>query len=277
MRKNGFHHYALRMTDVGRHMERLGQPSPKRREFLRLCCVMPATFVLAACAGQSASTAPSPAAAAPPASVPATSPPAATGVPPTQAPATQLAPTQIPSPTQPQAEPTAVAAAPALAPTPACGDDDDPTPAQTEGPYFTPNSPERASLLEPSVTGTKLVVTGVVSTTSCQPIPRALLDFWQADDAGAYDNTGYKLRGHQFTDDSGRYRLETIVPGLYPGRTRHIHVKVQPPNGAILTSQLYFPNEPRNQSDSIFDAALVMTVQGVADGKAATFDFVLEG
>src|SRR5581483_4637390 len=112
-------------------MERLRQPSPQRREFLRLCCTMPATFVLAACVGQPASTAPSPAAAAL-----ATSVPAATRVPPTQAPA----PAQL-APTQPQAAPTAAAAAPALAPTPACGDDD-PTPAQTEGPYFTPNSPE---------------------------------------------------------------------------------------------------------------------------------------
>ena len=34
-----------------------------------------------------------------------------------------------------------------LPPTASCTDDDDPTPAQTEGPYFTPNSPQRTSLL----------------------------------------------------------------------------------------------------------------------------------
>ncbi len=39
----------------------------------------------------------------------------------------------------------------------------------------------------------------------------------------------------------GRYTLETIVPGEYPGRTQHIHVKVQAPNGPILTTQIYFP------------------------------------
>src|ERR671923_135913 len=54
-----------------------------------------------------------------------------------------------------------VAAAP-LVPTPACGDDDDePTPRQTEGPYFTPNSPKRTSLLEPGMTETHLVVSGM--------------------------------------------------------------------------------------------------------------------
>ena len=28
----------------------------------------------------------------------------------------------------------------------------------------------------------------------------ALLDFWQADAKGHYDNSGFRLRGHQFAD-----------------------------------------------------------------------------
>ncbi len=164
-----------------------------------------------------------------------------------------------------------------LTPTPACGDGDahDLTPAQTEGPYFTPNSPERASLLEPDMAGTRLVVTGTVYGTDCTPAAQALLDFWQADDGGVYDNVGYRLRGHQYTDDAGRFSLETIVPGLYPGRTRHIHVKVQAPNGPVLTTQLYFPNEPRNASDGIFYPALVMDVQDAPDGTRGAFTFVV--
>jgi protocatechuate 3,4-dioxygenase beta subunit len=160
--------------------------------------------------------------------------------------------------------------------TPACGDDDDgPTPAQTEGPYFTRNSPERASLLEAGMPGWRLVVTGFVLTTACRPVAGALLDFWQCDDAGVYDNVGYRLRGHQFSDDEGRYRLETIVPGVYPGRTRHIHVKVQAPNQPVLTTQLYFPNEPGNARDGIFRRELVMATQDTADGVQGTFNFVL--
>ncbi|MFL6105198.1 MAG: hypothetical protein ACJ74K_18175, partial [Actinomycetes bacterium] len=126
-------------------------------------------------------------------------------------------------------------AAGTLAPTPACDDGDEPTLAQTEGPYFTPNSPERASLLEAGMGGQRLVVAGTVLATDCRPLQRALLDFWQADDAGQYDNQGYRLRGHQFSDAKGGWRLETIVPGLYTGRTRHIHVKVQAPDGPVLT------------------------------------------
>jgi protocatechuate 3,4-dioxygenase beta subunit len=164
----------------------------------------------------------------------------------------------------------------ALNPTPACDDgDDDPTPAQTEGPYFTSNSPQRSSLVEAGIAGTVLTITGRVLSTGCQPISQAKLDFWQADDSGAYDNIGYRLRGHQFTDDSGRFTLQTIVPGLYPGRTRHIHVKAQAPNREVLTTQLYFPGEARNQTDGIYNAALEMAVQDVTGGKAATFDFVL--
>ena len=163
-----------------------------------------------------------------------------------------------------------------LEPTPACDDgDDDPTPAQTEGPYFKSSSPQRSSLLESGVAGTLLTLTGRVLSTSCQPISAAKLDFWQADDSGNYDNVGFRLRGHQFTDADGRFTLQTIVPGLYPGRTRHIHVKAQAPNQSILTTQLYFPNEPRNATDGIFSSELLMAISEVSGGRAATFDFVL--
>lgn len=164
-----------------------------------------------------------------------------------------------------------------LSPTPACddGDEDDPTLSQTEGPYFTPNSPERRSLIETGVVGTPLVVTGSVLTRSCRPIAGALLDFWQADGNGEYDNAGYRLRGHQFTASDGTFRLETVVPGLYPGRTRHIHVKAQAPSQSILTTQLYFPGESRNVSDGIFHESLLMELSGTESARQARFNFVL--
>jgi protocatechuate 3,4-dioxygenase beta subunit len=172
-------------------------------------------------------------------------------------------------------EAAGTATATTLPPTPTCDDGDEPTPEQTEGPFFTPDSPERTSLLEPGLDGTTLVVSGSVLATDCSPVPGALLDFWQADDAGEYDNEDYRLRGHQFADERGRYRLETIVPGLYTGRTRHIHVKVQAPDQDVLTTQLYFPDEPANDEDGIFDQALVMSVSPTRDGQAARFTFVV--
>jgi protocatechuate 3,4-dioxygenase beta subunit len=163
-----------------------------------------------------------------------------------------------------------------LAATPAIADDDDPTPAQTEGPYFTPDSPLRRSIVPAGAAGVRLTLTGRVLTTSGKPVARALIDFWQADAGGAYDNSGYRFRGHQLTDAKGRYALTTVVPGLYPGRTKHIHVKVQPRGGSILTTQLYFPGVARNRSDSIFQSALVVrNWRKVGARRAARFDFVL--
>jgi len=149
------------------------------------------------------------------------------------------------------------------------------TPALTEGPYFKAGSPERTSLLESGMAGTRLVLTGYVLTADCQPVAHALIEFWQADAGGQYDNSGYTLRGQQYTDAAGRYQLETVVPGEYPGRTEHIHVKVQAPNGPVLTTQLFFPGVARNSSDGIFDASLVLPVQDTGSGLTATFNFVV--
>ena len=162
-----------------------------------------------------------------------------------------------------------------LTPTPACDDGDEPTPSQTEGPFYSPDTPRRRSLLEDGVEGERLVISGLVVDTRCRPISRALLDFWQADASGEYDTEGYRLRGHQFTNGRGRYRLETIVPALYSGRTRHVHVKAQRRGGDVLTTQLYFPGEPGNRTDPIFDAALLMDVGRGGTGRRATFRFVL--
>lgn len=162
-----------------------------------------------------------------------------------------------------------------LAATPACHDGDEATLAQTEGPYFKLSSPERVELLEEGIPGQPLELVGFVLTRACKPIAGALLDFWQADDKGRYDNSGFRLRGHQFTDAEGRYRLRSIVPGLYPGRTRHIHVKVQPRGGRVLTTQLYFPGEAQNRSDGLFRKELLMRTAKNEGTLAGRFDFVV--
>src|SRR5215831_13813456 len=96
-----------------------------------------------------------------------------------------------------------------LAATPACHDGDAPTMRETEGPFFKPSSPERADLRAGRPPGRPLDVTGFVVSRSCRPVSRALLDVWQADDGGRYDNRGFRLRGHLFTDEAGRFTLRT--------------------------------------------------------------------
>jgi protocatechuate 3,4-dioxygenase beta subunit len=167
------------------------------------------------------------------------------------------------------------AAARELEPTAACSDDDL-TPSQTAGPFYKPRSPERKSLLEPGIRGTRIVLQGQVLSTRCRAISRGLVDFWHADASGEYDNAGYRFRGHQFTDQEGRYRLETIVPGVYPGRTRHFHVRVQARSRPVLTTQLYFVGEPGNRGDRIFNPRLAIALRDSGGGKEATFNFILD-
>lgn len=162
-----------------------------------------------------------------------------------------------------------------LAATPVCDDGDEPTPAQTPGPFFKPRSPLRASLIDDGITGTRLKLAGTVLTRSCRPVAGALIDLWHADDKGRYDETGYRLRGHQFSDANGRFSFETIAPGRYPGRTPHFHLRAQPRNGRLLTTQLYFPGEPQNQRDRLFNRALLMRTVRAGDAIEARFDIVL--
>jgi len=157
--------------------------------------------------------------------------------------------------------------------TPACGAQAAPTPRQTEGPYYTPNTPQRSSLVEPGSKAERLLLTGRVVDAQCRPVAKALLDFWHCDEKGEYDNAGFRYRGHLFTDAEGRFRLETIVPALYPGRARHIHVKVQAPGRRILTTQLYFPGDAR---DFLWRKDLEVVMEQRPQGRIAAFQFIVE-
>ncbi|MEK6246060.1 MAG: dioxygenase [Pseudomonadota bacterium] len=145
-----------------------------------------------------------------------------------------------------------------------------PTPADIEGPFYKAGAPMRASLVEAGSKAEKLALTGVVRSADCKPLANVTLDFWQADANGEYDNRGYRYRGVVTTDAQGRYRLETNLPPPYMGRPRHIHVKLQRPGGRVLTTQLYFLGESRNEN-----AALVVKMERGEGGRLATHDFML--
>ncbi|MDQ1248827.1 MAG: hypothetical protein QG597_3201 [Actinomycetota bacterium] len=146
----------------------------------------------------------------------------------------------------------------------------------TEGPYYTEGAPSRDTLSEGNTVGTPLIVAGTVYDADCQPVPGATIDVWQADGAGQYDNSGYNLRGVLTTDAQGRYTLTTVIPGIYPGRTEHLHIKINEPGGPVYTTQLFFPGSTANEGDNIYDEAMVITVEDDGpDQMLATYDFVL--
>lgn len=165
------------------------------------------------------------------------------------------------------------AAAPKLA-TPVCDDGDEPTKAGTEGPFFKADAPMRQDLAADGA-GERLSVGGFVLDRQCRPLAGAAVQIWHADADGRYDNRGYRFRGWQRTDEAGRWWFSTIVPAVYPGRTRHYHMKVERPSGDMLTTQLFFPGEPGNARDWLYDSRLDLRMLDDAAGRMGRFDFIV--
>jgi protocatechuate 3,4-dioxygenase beta subunit len=174
-------------------------------------------------------------------------------------------------------------AAPAKAPAPrGCAA----TEASIEGPYYRPNAPERVDLSDASTPGIALEIAGRVTTIDCAtPLAGAELDLWQANASGHYDNDGTAppgrtfLRGKVQTDADGRWRVRTIVPGRYLNgrqyRPAHVHVKVRASGHLLLTTQLYFPDDPYNDVDPFLHRSLIMEVRREGEVLRATYDFAL--
>ena len=142
------------------------------------------------------------------------------------------------------------------------------TPPQTEGPYYPIQLPlDRDNdlvIVNDNVTpaiGQIVELNGRVLTPAGNPIRNATVEIWQADNTGAYlhpRSMGYQTRDVNFqgygmfeTGSTGEYRFRTIKPGLYTGRTRHIHFKIRAAGHPLLTTQCYFQGEPQNSSDSV--------------------------
>ena len=143
-------------------------------------------------------------------------------------------------------------------------------PPQTEGPFYpvTRRADEDFDLTQVAgrqvgALGDAVLVRGVVQNELCEPIPGTLVEIWQACAAGRYDHPdetnlsvpldpNFQYWGRVTTPAAGSYGFKTVIPGLYPGRTRHIHFRVVAPNTPSLTTQMYFAGEPRNGSDAIY-------------------------
>jgi len=148
------------------------------------------------------------------------------------------------------------------------------TPGQIGGTHFK-SSPDRHSVFVAGIRGTQITLSGYVLTSGCRGIRGARVDFWQADETGAYDDTGVRLRSHQFTDARGHYWLQTILPGPYANRTRHLHVTVHARGERAVTTMLYFPGVALNAHDPFFDRRLVVRLRIVKHRFQARFDFVV--
>jgi protocatechuate 3,4-dioxygenase beta subunit len=160
-----------------------------------------------------------------------------------------------------------------------------PTQADFLGPMYEPGAPRRSVIAGPDEPGERLRVAGTVFGPDCRtPLPKTLLDVWQADAKGEYHDAGeqYRLRGQILTDARGRYEIDTVRPGGYGGRPAHIHVTVSAPGHQSLTTQIYFQGDPVLDHDSCGrgcnsdDPHRIIALGRKAGGFLGTFDVVLK-
>lgn len=126
------------------------------------------------------------------------------------------------------------------------------TSSAVKGPYWRPNAPFTTDLARPG--GEAIVVHGVVrSAKTCKPIPNALLDLWQADHHGQYDDDLWRARVRAGSD--GAFSFRTVKPAPYgsPGfmRPAHIHFVLSAEGHRSLTTQLYFEGDPYLDKDPL--------------------------
>ncbi|MFK0113243.1 catechol 1,2-dioxygenase [Streptomyces sp. NPDC091217] len=174
-----------------------------------------------------------------------------------------------------------------------------------EGPYYAPGAPALPSVttlpMREDEPGTQLLFQGRVTDVTGEPIAGAVLEMWQADDAGFYAQftpgiPEWNLRGSVVADAEGRFAVTTIQPapyqiptdgscgrliaaaGWHAWRPAHLHVKVTAPGHDSLTTQLYFKDGEHIEDDvaSAVKPELVLDPKQVADGRSeVTYDFVL--
>ena len=151
-----------------------------------------------------------------------------------------------------------------------------PTESDMLGPFYKEDAPFKQRLGE-GIEGERLIITGKVMDMRCQPLKGAILDIWQANSTGEYDNKGFTLRGKVNTNNDGVYLIDTIIPKEYGRditRPGHIHLKVGVPNQPTLTTQLYFEGDP--YLTDLEDKSLIMKITESNGTKKAKFDFVIE-
>ncbi len=146
------------------------------------------------------------------------------------------------------------------------------TPRRSDGGHYRAGAPEKDTLAEPGVEGTALVIRGYVLFPDCRTVGDAVLDVWQADADGLFDDEGWRLRGVLRSDAAGRYTIETILPGSVDGEPPTVHMKVaEDIGGRIVTTQLYLA-----PPDAAPRPELAVDPTESGDGLEARFDVVIE-
>lgn len=146
------------------------------------------------------------------------------------------------------------------------------SPSQTLGPFYPRNAGERPSETDADLLrvegdrvltrGVPIYLTGRVLDRRGQALANAAVEIWQCDANAVYHHPAggaeaerdpnFQGYGVARTDAAGAFHFRTIKPIAYPGRTPHIHVRVQATGGAAFATQLYLADDPGNRRDFLF-------------------------
>jgi len=160
------------------------------------------------------------------------------------------------------------------------------------GPFFRPDAPYRAKMSSPHENGTTVVIKGRVWSHEYKTPVEAIMDVWQADHRGKYDNEegshstdkySFKNRARVRCDEHGYYEIETVQPGPYTrGSTihaAHIHFRVSFTDHVDCVTQLLFEGDPNIEKDPFHKYSMIVKLIDVERNgqtyKEGTIDIVL--
>lgn len=157
-----------------------------------------------------------------------------------------------------------------------------------DGPYYLSQTPETTELARPGTPGSPMTFEGHIVQKNGEPASGAAIEIWHANGEGDYDLAGYNCRGHQFADEKGAFRFQTVRPfgygkasismiGIIDFRAAHFHVKIKTDEGHFTTS-LFFPDDERCQKDVGYRMVgwkNVVEIEAGDKAETARFDFVI--
>jgi hydroxyquinol 1,2-dioxygenase len=176
------------------------------------------------------------------------------------------------------------------------------TPSTVEGPFHIPDAPPIANggNMAQGCPGIACFVTGTIRGLNGEPVAGAVLDLWQTDGEGLYedqrDTQGPYMRGLYRSQADGSYAIRTVAPIAYTipmdgtvgelmnrtnvghMRPAHIHFAIGAPGYHSLVTHLFQKGDEYIENDVVYGVKAPLIVEFVKKppGKAPTGETVNE-
>jgi hydroxyquinol 1,2-dioxygenase len=176
------------------------------------------------------------------------------------------------------------------------------TPSTVEGPFHVPDAPPMANgaNMAQGCPGVPCFVTGTIRGLDGEPIAGAVLDLWQTDGEGLYEDQretqGPYMRGLYRSQADGSYAVRTVAPIAYTipmdgtvgelmnrtnishMRPAHIHFAISAPGYQGLVTHLFQKGDTFIETDVVYGVKEPLIVEFVKKppGKAPTGETVNE-